>query len=213
MFKSRLFAVAAAVAMVVASSGVRAGVYITEWAYSAGTGEYVELTNTGPGAVDFTGWSYDDDSRTAGSFDLSGFGLVQAEQSVVFTESDAAAFTAAWNLSPSVLVLGGNANNLGRNDEINIYDGSSNLVDRLTFGDQSFPGSPRTQNVGGNIPWAALGLNDPTLAVLSAVGDGYGSFTSTAGDVGNPGTYVVPEPACLGLLGLVLAAGRRRRRA
>lgn len=208
MLKSSALALAAALAV---SSSAHAAVYITEWAYAAGTGEYVELTNFGPGPVDFAGWSYDDDSRTPGSFDLTGFGLVQPGQSVVFTEAtDASAFSAAWSLPPSVLVLANNTNNLGRNDEINIYDASSNLVDRLTFGDQNFPGSLRTQNVGGNIPPAALGLNAPLLAVASVSGDAYGSHASSAGDIGSPGTYI-PEPSSLAICSLAILPLLRRR--
>jgi hypothetical protein len=92
--------------------------------------------------------------------------------------------------------------NLGRSDEINLYDASNNLVDRLTFNDQTGQG-PRANNVGANIPLADLGMNKASSAVLSVVGDAYGSYKSTAGDIGNPGTYTpfqVPEPATITLI-------------
>lgn len=48
-----------------------ADVRITEWMYSGGSGEFIEFTNLGSSAIDFTGWSYDDDSRLPGVFDRS----------------------------------------------------------------------------------------------------------------------------------------------
>ncbi len=204
-------------ALLLATAGLvqsaTASMQITEWAYSAGNGEYVEFTNTGAAAVDMTGWSYDDDSETPGVFDLSGFGTVAPGESVVITESTAADFRTAWGLSASVKVLGEYTNNLGRNDEINLFDNLSALVDRLTFGDQNIPGTIRTQNVSGNPDSAAaLGANDVSQWSLSYVGDAFGSWTSTGGDIGNPGSYPVPEPASMALISLGAAMVLRRKR-
>lgn len=186
-----------------------AGMYITEWMYSGANGEFVEFTNLGAVPIDMTGWSYDDDSQLPGVFDLSGFGVVQPGQSVIITESTADDFIAAWNLS-GVAVLGGYTNNLGRNDEINLFDAGGQLVDCLTYGDQTFPGTIRTQNVSGNpLTPAALGANDVSQWTLSVVGDEFGSYTSMGGDKGNPGVYI-PEPAGLVLLALAGLALRRR---
>ncbi len=206
-----LYRVLAAVAVAgVACGAAEAGIRITEWMYTGQNGEFVEFTNVGAAPVDMTGWSYDDDSRIPGVFSLSGFGVVQPGESVIITESTAAAFRAAWNLPASVKVLGGVTNNLGRNDEINLFDGSNQLVDRLTYGDQNFPGSIRTQRVSGNPSTpAALGANDVYQWTLSAVGDTFGSYTSTGGDVGNPGVYI-PEPGALALLVVGVLAARRR---
>lgn len=188
-----------------------AEIRITEWMYSGGDGEFVEFTNTGASAIDLAGWSYDDDSRLPGGFDLSGFGMVGAGESVVITESDAEAFRTAWGLSASVQILGGYTNNLGRTDEINLFDSNGDLIDRLTYGDQVFVGSIRTQEVSGNVLPGALGQNDVFGWVLSASGDIYGSTLSSAGDLGNPGTWV-PAPGAMALLGLGALAGVRRRR-
>ncbi len=188
----------------------QASIRITEWMYTGQNGEFVEFTNVGAAPVDMTGWSYDDDSRIPGVFSLSGFGVVQPGESVIITESTAADFRVAWNLPASVKVLGGYTNNLGRNDEINLFDASDQLVDRLTYGDQNFVGSIRTQRVSGNPTTpAALGANDVYQWTLSSVGDAFGSYTSTGGDIGNPGVYI-PEPSALALIALGALAVRRR---
>jgi len=206
-----LHRVIAAVAVLCAvCSAAQASIRITEWMYSGQNGEFVEFTNVGAGPVDMTGWSYDDDSRIPGVFSLSGFGVVQPGESVIITESSAADFRVAWSLPVSVKVLGGYTNNLGRNDEINLFDGSDQLVDRLTYGDQAFVGSIRTQGRSGNPTTpAALGANDVYQWTLSAVGDTFGSYASTGGDIGNPGVYI-PEPSALALIALGALAVRRR---
>jgi uncharacterized protein len=210
------FLVAAAV-FLATTQAFASGVYITEWMYSGTDGEFIEFTNLSGLGVDFTGWSYSDNARVPGAVPLSSFGLVAAGESVIITEADAAAFRTAWGLAASVKVLGGNTTNIGRSDEINLYDVGNNLVDRLTFGDQTFPGSIRTQNVSGRpLSSAALGTNDLSSWVLSYVGDEEGSFISTGGDIGSPGkTNVVPIPGAVWLLGTGLAGliglARRRR--
>ena len=194
------------------ASAASAQIRITEWMYSGNGAEFVELTNVGGGAIDMAGWSFDDDSATPFVFDLSGLGIVQSGQSVIFTEDDASAFAAVWNLDASVVVVGGVTNNLGRNDQINIFDGAGTLVDRLTYGDDNFVGSIRTQGFSGNpITDGALGADDVYQWTLSFVGDGFGSYVSSLGDVGNPGAYV-PAPGAAALVGLAgLITGRRRR--
>ncbi|MBK9128133.1 MAG: lamin tail domain-containing protein [Phycisphaerales bacterium] len=195
--------------LAVAAWSATATVRITEWMYSGADGEFIEFTNVGAAPVDFTGWSFDDDSRIPGTVSLSAFGAVQPGESVILTESSAPGFTANWALV-GVKVIGGLTANLGRNDEINLYDAANNLVDRLTYGDQNFPGSIRTQNKSGNpITPAALGANDVYQWQLSFIGDGFGTYASAGGDLGNPGVYI-PEPASLGLLVLALGFARRR---
>jgi len=216
-----------AVAFALSAGSASAQIRITEWMYTgvSAASEYVELKNFGAAAVDFTGWSFDDNSRTPGSFSLSGFGLVAPGQTVIFTEATAAAFRTIWSLAPTVAVLGSNTNNLGRNDEINIYDALLNLVDRLTYNDQGTGNvaGPRTQNVSG-VPgsFGALGANNASLWMLSAIGDQQGSYRSTEGDIGSPGfsalaapgTTVIPVPAAgvLMLVGLGLLGFAARRR-
>ncbi len=193
---------AAAIVLSLASQAL-AQVRITEWMYNGS--EFIELTNLGPSAVDFTGWSFDDDSRTAGIVSLTDFGTVAVGESVILAEALASAFRADWGLPTSVKVIGGNATNLGRNDEINIYDNFGDLVDRLTFGDQDFPGSIRTDAASGNPgSEALLGTNNVLGWQSSTLGDAFGSFENANGLFGNPGSYpmstTVPEPTTVALI-------------
>ncbi len=207
----------AASALMLHAVQASANVRITEWMYSGGGGEFIEFTNLGATAVDFTGWSYDDDSRTPGVFSLSGFGMVAAGESGVITEDNADTFRTDWSLAATVKVLGGYTNNIGRADEINLFDGSGALVDRLAYGDNAFPGTIRTQNASGRPgSIAALGANDVSLWVLSTVGDVEGSYRSLQNDIGSPGiTAAIPQPETYALflagLGLLGVAAKRRR--
>ncbi len=165
---------------------------ITEFMYDGSNGEFVEFTNIGNAPVNMAGWSFDDDSNTPGSFDLSTFGVVQPGESVILTEATAAAFRTAWSLPSTVKVIGGlgSGNNLGRNDAINLFDNTGALVDRLAYGDQTFPGTIRTQGVSGWAPVDKLGSQVITPDwVFSSVNDGQNSRTSAGGNIGNPGIY------------------------
>jgi len=174
------------------------GMTITEYMYAGPGGEFMEFTNLSDEPIDMTGWSFDDDhfgSGKSGPFDLSGFGVVQPGESVILTEADADFFRSNWNLPAELKILGdlgkGNGNNLGRNDEINIYDASGAVVDTLVYGDQAFPGSIRTQRVSG---WTidGIGQNDPYAWILSEIGDAQQSFVSASGDIGSPGVFIAP---------------------
>ncbi len=214
---------AMAALLLLGSMPARAQVEITEWMYSGPGGEFIEFTNLGPAPVDLTGWVYDDDSRlatvAAGGFDISAFGVLAPGESVVLTESSASAFRAEWNLPATLKVLGGYTNNLGRSDEINLFDANGRLVDRLTYSDLNFPGTVRTQDRSGT-PLTLADLVPQTVGagwVLAAAGDGFGSYVSAGGAVGNPGrfTLAIPEPAsvalwCVGLAGVAAAARRGR---
>ncbi len=207
----------AALLLLLTNTTANAQMRITEWMYSSNLGgdEWIEFTNVGTTAIDMSGWSYDDSSELAGTFLLDSLGVVAPGDSVIITEGDATTFRSAWSLPASVAVLGGYTNNLGRSDEINLFDGLT-LVDRLTFGDQDFSGSVRAQDITGNpLTPAALGANDVYQWAGAYVGDPWGSYFSSYGALGNPGTYVVPEPSTVVLLvlGCVALVGRRMKSA
>lgn len=180
-----------------ASSGLR----ITEWMYSGGSGEFVEITNLGDSAIDLSGWSIDDANATPGTFALTALGSLAPGETAVITDADADAFRTAWGLLPGAKVLGGLGvggvgNNYGRADQIHLYDSAGSLVDRLAYDDQTL-GGPRTQNASGQpASCEVIGADDVTGWVLSALGDGLGSWAATSGDVGTPGTF--PASLCGG---------------
>ncbi|MBD2359688.1 ExeM/NucH family extracellular endonuclease [Anabaena minutissima FACHB-250] len=167
-------------------------IQITEYMYQGASGEFMEFTNLGTTAVDFTGWSYDDIGRTPGTVDLSAFGIIQPGESLILTEATEEAFRAAWGLSADVKIIGGLTRNLGRADEINIYDNNGNLIDRLTYGDTVFPGTIRTQAISGwTDPTNLDAVNINTDWIFSSVGDAQNSYASSGGDIGNPGFYTI----------------------
>lgn len=206
--KSPLFAVGV---LLCVSGAASAQMRITEYMYNGPGGELIEFTNVGAGPIDMTGWSYDDDSRIPGSVDLSAFGVVAPGQSVLLVEDLATNFIVNWGLESDFNLIDGLTVNLGRNDEINLFDASSNLVDRLTFGDQNFPGSIRANGASGWVSRDGLGMNDPYAYTLSTVGDFQNSWTSLLGEIGSPGRHIIPEPVTLTLLAAGLALFRRRR--
>ena len=160
---------------------------ITEYMYSGNNGEFAEFTNVGSTPIDMTGWSYDDNGATPGTVNLSTYGIVQPGASVILTETITDTFRKDWSLCNGVGIIGGNTTNLGRNDQINLYNNKGVLIDRLTYGDQDFPGTIRTQDVSGYVSAAAMGIDSIAGWTLSSVSDAEGSYTSSGGDIGSPG--------------------------
>lgn len=168
-------------------------VRITEYMYSGAGCEFFEITNLGAASVSLAGWSVDDSNRVAGAFAIGAASELAPGESAVVCDVTDAAFRSQWNLPANVRVVGGmgvlSGNSLGRNDEINLYDGSGVLVDRLTYGDQTFSGSPRTQNASAWCTQSGIGLNNPYAWALSSVGDLQSTWTSSVGDLGSPGVF------------------------
>jgi len=169
------------------------GMRISEWMYAGVSGEFVEFTNASGHPIDMTGWSMDDSNVLPGAFDLSAFGVVQPGESVIVTDATAASFRTAWGLGAEAKIIGElgvvSGNNFGRNDQIHLFNASDALEDRLYFGDQTFPGSIRTQNISGQATCTAIGFNELAGWHLSAAGDAHGSHVATSGDIGSPGLY------------------------
>jgi len=164
------------------------GMRITEYMYSGSDGEFFELTNLSGAPIDLTGWSYDDQSAVPGTFDLSAAGIVAAGESVIITESTPSAFVTAWGLS-GVTVLGSSTAPLGRNDQINVFNDLGEVVDRLTYGDEDFPGSVRARDASASVCSGGLGQEDPYSWFLAYPGDAQNSVASAGGDLGSPGSW------------------------
>ncbi len=207
------------VGLLAVASHAQAGMQITEWMYqgtalSGVDAEFVEFTNIGGPAVDLTGWSFDDSSATPGAFSLSAFGVVQPGESVILCGLSASAFRTNWGLDSSVKVIGGNTENFGRGDTFNLFDASDALVETLSYGDQDYPGTVRTQLKSCNVPANGYGFTAAQLPaagwVLASIGDAYGSWQGANNDIASPG--LVPEPATLILFVLGMVGLVRRRR-
>ncbi|TVQ23481.1 MAG: hypothetical protein EA367_02395 [Leptolyngbya sp. DLM2.Bin15] len=174
-------------------------IQITEFMYQGDSGEFVEFTNVGTAPVDMTGWSFSNRTRLPGEFSLDDFGIVQPGESVILTTANEADFRTAWGLDVSFKVIGNLdvQNLLRRNDEINLYDADGNLSDRLTYGDQDFPGTIRTQNVSG---WTTLDNLDATEIndgwLLSSINDPQNS-REAGGSIGSPGVFNSGLPGVL----------------
>ncbi len=166
------------------------GVRVTEFMYFGADGEFFELTNLTDEPIDLTSWSTDDESGQPGAFPLAGTGVLAPGASVLVTDVDPALFRAAWFVPASTVVLGPNLTaEIGRNDEINLFDGSGNLVERLRYGDEVFPGTIRTRNVSGVTCAADMGADDIGAWFFASPADANGSWVSAGADIGSPGVY------------------------
>ncbi|MCB1629135.1 MAG: DUF3616 domain-containing protein, partial [Xanthomonadales bacterium] len=177
---------------------------ITEYMYSGTDGEFIEFSNTGNAPLNVVGWSYSDSARLVGDVDLSAYAIIQPGESVILTESSASDFRQAWGLCEGTKVIGGLSSNLGRSDEINLYDAQGNAIDQLTYGDQSFPGTIRTQDAAGWVSAVGLGQNQISEWTLASLADAEGSIASTGGDLGSPGRSSRVQTAfdpCVGVPG------------
>jgi hypothetical protein len=188
---------------------------ITEYS-SGATYDFVELTNVGDAPISLSNWSYND-NNVNNVIDLSAIGTVAVGESVVFFEDTVTVsdFKTEWGLGSGVnvydILIDSNLSQSG--DTVNIYNSltqsGATLVDSVAYTSENGVGNTR------NVKPEYLGntaIPTSTRTAASVVSDAFGSYTSTLGSVGNPGTYV-PEPTSLGLLALGGLVSLRRRRA
>ncbi len=205
--KSTLIAFAAMMAISPFAAAGDQDVYITEFMYTGLFGEFVELSNTGSTAVDIEGWVFDDNSSDfhIGTLLAGSSTVMFPGDTIVITEVSQAVFVQAWFIDAGhvipaefAAIVENNSNNLGRADEINIYEDNGVLVDRLNYNDQAPVGyaakGPRTEDVSAVPgPLTVLGDNLFKNWVLSSVGTGNawkaGAPAPAPGPVGSPGQY------------------------
>ena len=174
-----------------------AQVHITEFMYDGPSREFVEITNRGGSAVDFTGWTLDDgdNNPAATSVAIGAFGIVNPNESVIVAQAaDAATFRSAWALPATVKVITYTTGLFQRNDTILVLDAENAPVTQLAYGDQTFAGTPRTNEdtawpCGEAVGLAAVNTAGITSWRLSTVSDSQGSIVSTNADIGSPGSY------------------------
>ena len=108
--------------------------------YDGSGGEFVELTNVGNAPVDMTGF-------VTTTSRLPGVRPERVRRGAAWRVGRvrggrAERLSLRLSLCPGVKVIGPYTN-LGRADEINIYDANDELVDRLTYGDNIIGGFAR----------------------------------------------------------------------
>ena len=163
--------------------------YLTDW---------FEVTNTGPSAINITGWKMDDNSNgvpVTAEVALNGITSIAAGESVIFQETATpatakTAFVAAWfgGTAPAGLQFGSyTGSGVGLStagDAVNLFNASGVLQANVSFG-----ASPAAA------PFAtfdnAVGLNNAAISQLSVAGTGGATLVaSTPAAIGSPGTII-----------------------
>jgi hypothetical protein len=90
-------------------------------------GDWWELYNSGPSAIDLTSYSWDDNTATPGSADFNGLTINAGEAIIICQETlgQEAAWLTAWGLAGVTVINLGNTEfqNFGSGgDEIHLYD-------------------------------------------------------------------------------------------
>jgi chitodextrinase len=133
------------------------GVVISELHYHAGTDldtdDFLELANTGTGAVDISGWSF-----TAGVTATFAAGTAIPAGGYVVVAKDAARFQSLYGFAP-LAVYSGNLSNGG--ETVTLVDGAATVVDTVTYADAA-PWPAAADGTGPSLELRGL-LYDNTL--------------------------------------------------
>ena len=160
--------------------------------------DWFEVTNTGPAAVDVTGWKMDDNSDLASSaVALNGITSIGAGASVIFIETSGAGDLDAARAAFIDLWFGGNApaglqigsysgSGVGLStggDHVNLFDSHGVLQANVSFGNS--PSGPDFATFAND-----AGLDAATLSGLSVAGDN-GAFVAAhdGHETGSPEVY------------------------
>ncbi len=175
-------------AVLLVVSAARADLHVTEvMSKSISTNpaalvDWFELYNSGPGAVDLSAYSWDDNSAAPGSCGFNNY-VLPAGACYIITQgatNQEAAFRAAWELPAPVAVWNaGNAafqNFSSGGDQVHVFNGGGSNVAGVSFG---------AATDGVAFQWSRQGV----YLGLSVTGQ-YGAWQMPGGDVGSPGTNV-----------------------
>lgn len=184
---------------------------ITEAMSSSGgsTGDWWELTNTGPASVELNNYYWDDNGPMGADGALFGSFEIAAGQSIIISQSTETEFQTIWGNSMTVLdqtfFTGPDTfSGLGSGgDQIELWDADPNAGPVNLVASAMFPAA----TAGFSFEWDNAGNS----LGLSVVGENGAYVAGT--DVGSPGISVVPEPSSLAIVAaLSLTTMLRRRR-
>ncbi len=211
---------ACAIALAIAAGAPASAALVFTEAMSAPntTADWWEITNTGPSAVDLTGYKFDDSSfALANAVPLLGVSTISAGEAVVFLESsdaatDVPAFRNYWTGSTSGLAgvqigtYSGSGVGLSgtSGDGLILFDAGG----AIAAGPVSFP-SAADADAGKSFDAFNPNFHRSEVGVFGAF-----AASGSPSDIGSPGAPPVPEPATIALisLGLVGLLGARRIR-
>lgn len=193
-------------------------------------GEYIEIFNYGTSAVTMTGWSLTDEDSDSVSLPT----ITIASGAYVILARDAANWVGEWGVGTiGVDVFDyGTFTMANSNDEIELRNGSNNVVWSLAYATGTGPSSGISSflavdsfaiTVFGSKASPGVNLNGDDNGIGGFLGyennnattDPF-AFTTSNGNVGSPlagGYTVIPAPGALALLGVAGLCARRRRRA
>ncbi len=190
---------------------------------STANDDWFELTNTGPIALSLVGWSWDDDSRIAGTAGFGSITSIGPGESIIVTGeaasagTEAASWRANWGIPNTVQVA--TLTNAGfpglsgpNGDTIYIFDNTNAVVTFQIFGPATTGTTFEWDTSGNSLGLSVVGQN----GAHKAVSNGWLVNPGPGTDIGSPGVAVapVPEPRVVAMLTaslLVVLYGIRKK--
>ena len=149
-------------------------------------GDWFEITNTGASAVNLAGYSWDDDSETAGVQIFPNYNLAAGQSAIVLLEDDSDTFlNDMWSIAGTKVFLRTEFNAPpgfgGGGDGVFLYNNLNNQIDSFSYTSATSGVSFARFTDGSDVP-----------GKLSSDGQ-FGATTSTGGDIASPDQ----PPSCL----------------